>query len=77
MTRSIRRTKYFSDDARLNVAFSRSKNTLIMIGSSKYLSGYSEDKKVRQSYEYIKENGRCISYDEMKDTSFEFKNTKE
>ena len=77
MTRSIRRTKYFSDDARLNVAFSRSKNTLIMIGSSKYLSGYSEDKKVRQSYEYIKENGRCISYDEMKDPSFEFKNTKE
>ncbi len=76
MTRSIRRTKYFSDDARLNVAFSRTKNTLILIGSSKYLEHYDEDKKVRQSFEYIKQNGRCIPYCTLINPNFCFKNKK-
>ena len=60
MTRAVKRTRYFSDDARLNVAFSRTKNTMFMIGSSKYLDSYNEDKKVKQAFEYIRENGRYI-----------------
>ena len=55
-TRSQKKTRYFSDNARLNVAFSRAKNTLIFLGSSNYLKKYPMNHILHK----ILENSRTI-----------------
>lgn len=61
MTRARQRTKFFSDSARLNVAFSRAKNTLIIIGSMKYLYSYDSGHILRKAAEYLQKNARIVS----------------
>lgn len=65
MTRAKRPTNYFSDSARLNVAFSRAKRLLIIIGSSDYLESYGEKHILYKVNECIKENGLVIPYEEF------------
>lgn len=60
-TRAKKRTEYFSDLARLNVAFSRAKNELLIIGSLKYFKSYGCDHILNKIAEYIIENGDVIS----------------
>lgn len=61
-TRSVKPTRYFSDFARLNVAFSRSKNTLIFLGSSTYLNSYSPKHILRKVSNYLSQNAKIIQY---------------
>lgn len=61
-TRSKRPTKYFSDLARLNVAFSRAKNELIIIGSLDYFDKYGEDHILHKISDYIRKEGNIIDY---------------
>lgn len=61
-TRSMKPTQYFSYASRLNVAFSRAKNELIIIGSLKYFKRYGKDHILYKIAEYIKENGQIIDY---------------
>ncbi len=65
MTRSQRRTRYFSDYARLNVAFSRTKNMLIIIGALKYLKSYPKDHALHMIAEYLQENKLLVSYSQL------------
>ena len=58
-TRSIRKTKFFSDYRRLNVAFSRAKNELIIIASVKYLKKYNLKEPIRKVLDYIIEHN-CV-----------------
>lgn len=69
-TRAVKPTKYFSDAARLNVAFSRSKNTLIFLGSSNYLNRYSKDHILRKVSDYLAENAKVIRYKEWLQEDF-------
>lgn len=55
MTRAERRTRFFSDSARLNVAFSRARNTLIIVGSMKYLESYPSEHIMNKVAKYLKE----------------------
>lgn len=61
-TRSKKRTNYFSDLARLNVAFSRSKNDLLIIGSLNYFRSYGNDHILKKIADYISVNGDIIEY---------------
>lgn len=61
-TRSKRKTKYFSDIARLNVAFSRAKNELIIIGSLDYFDKYGKNHILHKISEYIRKKGNVIDY---------------
>ena len=70
MTRSVKMTNYFSDSARLNVAFSRSKNLLIIVGSTLYLQKYGHEHILFTVYNYIRENGRIIPYSELSNDNF-------
>lgn len=56
-TRSRIRTNFFSTDERINVAFSRAKKNLVIVGSIKYFEKYGKDSKMYKIAEYIKENG--------------------
>lgn len=69
-TRAKKPTKYFSDVARLNVAFSRTKNTLIFLGSSQYLRKYPEGHILRNVGDYLSNNARIIEYAEWIDSDF-------
>lgn len=57
MTRAQIKTRYFSDEARLNVAFSRVKNDLLIIGSLSYLKDYGEDHILNKIANYIEQHG--------------------
>ncbi len=57
-TRSQKQTPYFSDSARLNVAFSRARNTLIMIASSDYIGSYPEGSRMAQISSFLKEKAK-------------------
>jgi superfamily I DNA and/or RNA helicase len=70
MTRSTKPTKYFSDSARLNVAFSRTKNMLIVLGKLSYLYRYHEKHILRYIADYIKEKGRVVNYSELQSDDF-------
>lgn len=70
-TRAVKPTRYFSDAARLNVAFSRSKNTLIFLGSSKYLNRYSKDHILRKVSDYLTQNAKVIQYKEWLQEDFD------
>lgn len=63
-TRSQKTTKYFSDNARLNVAFSRSRNMLFFLGSSTYLEKYPKTHILHHVSEYLREYARMIPYKE-------------
>jgi len=79
MTRSRTKTLYFSDNARLNVALSRTKNTLIIVGSLGYLYSYGEGHNLTGIADYIKENGLIITFDELmnSDLGWRFKQDEE
>lgn len=61
-TRATKPTAYFSDSARLNVAFSRARNTLILLASSKYLKSYPDDHILRRVSEYLDDHATIIQY---------------
>lgn len=61
-TRAKHPTDYFSDSARLNVAFSRAKNTLIILGNSRYFKKYGNDHILHRISNYLEENACCIDY---------------
>lgn len=69
-TRAKKTTKYFSDVARLNVAFSRTKNTLIFLGSSQYLRKYPNGHILRSICDYLLHNAKIIQYKEWMDDGF-------
>lgn len=61
-TRANYRTKYFSDFRRINVALSRAKNELIIIGSLRYFERYDRtDSPLPEIAKYIKKHGKVIS----------------
>ena len=62
---NTRKSSFFSDNRRLNVAFSRSRNTMIMVGSSQIMEGYNDSQKIKQAFNYIKSNGHIVSYREF------------
>lgn len=66
MTRSKRKTLYFSDEARLNVALSRVKNDLLIIGSMKYLKSYGENHILNKIADYIERNGEILTIENLK-----------
>lgn len=61
-TRSRRITDYFSDHARLNVAFSRARNTLIFLGSSSYLKMYPKDHVLQKIHAYLADHAAVVPY---------------
>lgn len=74
-TRAKTPTNYFSTPERLNVAFSRTKNTLIYIGSSKYFSRFMKENSVMQRVgKYLDENAKIISYNELTSKDFSVRN---
>lgn len=74
-TRADKPTKYFSDAARLNVAFSRSKNTLIFLGSSSYLKKYHPDHILHKVSNYLDEYAKIIPYQELVRDGFDLSAT--
>lgn len=70
MTRAKQPTKYFSDSARLNVAFSRAKNTLIILGSSNYFYRYSKEHEMQSIGKYIEQNACIIEYLDFIDSNY-------
>lgn len=70
-TRSQNTTRYFGDNARLNVAFSRAKNTLIVIGDINYFHKFNIKMKIRNVDNYIRENAKVIQYNEFIDDNFD------
>lgn len=65
MTRSQTKTSYFSDEARLNVAFSRVKNDLIVIGSLSYLKSYGDEHIVNKIAGYIEQHGTIYTAQQL------------
>lgn len=59
-TRSRQKTNYFSYDSRLNVALSRAKNELIIIGSKRYFYSYGEGSNLYNIAEAIERYGNII-----------------
>lgn len=61
VTRAKKKTNFFSTDARLNVAFSRAKNELIIVGSVDYFrKKYGKESKLFEIANFINENGNII-----------------
>lgn len=67
-TRADRKTDYFSDTARLNVAFSRARNTLIFLGSDTYLKKYPHEHILPRISDYLAEHAVVIPYREWEQT---------
>ncbi|SFC09399.1 Superfamily I DNA and/or RNA helicase [Bacillus sp. OV322] len=65
MTRSLRKTPYFSDEARLNVALSRVKNDLLIIGSLRYLQSYGESHILHKIAQYITDHGAILKEEDV------------
>ena len=65
MTRAFYRTNYFSDSARINVALSRARNTLLIIGSLSYLYSYGEGHPLYSIASLVKAKGRIITFDDL------------
>lgn len=61
-TRAKKTTDYFSDTARLNVAFSRTRNTLIFLGSSSYLKKYPQGHILRDIGTYLAKRAAVVPY---------------
>lgn len=71
-TRSRQPTNYFSDKARLNVAFSRARNTLIFLGSSNYFKKYPEDHILRDVGKYLTDHAVVIPYAQWPETDMQY-----
>lgn len=65
MTRSKSRTNFFSDAARINVALSRTKNELLIIGSVPYMKSYGKNTPIYKVASYVEENGVIVPASEM------------
>lgn len=61
-TRAQKTTNYFSDKARLNVAFSRARNTLIFLGSSLYLKKYPQRHILQDIGKYLMKKAAVVPY---------------
>lgn len=71
-TRAVKPTNYFSDYRRINVALSRAKNELIIIGSQRYFYKFKQkDSILPQIADYIRTNGQIINPQTIMNTSFE------
>lgn len=70
-TRSQKKTLYFSDNARLNVAFSRARNTLIFLGSSNYLKKYPKDHILNKVSNYLESKAYIVNYEKWIDEYFD------
>lgn len=64
-TRSKKKTKFFSDAARLNVALSRTKRELLIIGSHRYFKRYETENPARRIAEHIEREGVVLSLDQL------------
>lgn len=67
MTRSNGKTNFFSDAARINVALSRTKTELLIIGSIPYIKSYGSESHIYKVAEYIERDGMIISINEIND----------
>lgn len=56
-TRTRKKTSFFSDERRLNVALSRAKNQLLIFGSLNYFHSYGEGHVLGKIAAYAEENG--------------------
>lgn len=70
-TRAKKKTLYFSDHARLNVAFSRAKNTLIFLGSSDYLTKYPAEHILHKVSSYLAHRACIIDYERWMEEDFD------
>lgn len=70
-TRAKKQTLYFSDNARLNVAFSRARNTLIFLGSSSYLKKYPKDHILHKVSNYLENKACIINYEQWLKEDFD------
>lgn len=61
MTRATKPTRYFSDERRLNVAFSRAKNELIIVGSKYYFAKFSINSVMPKIWNYLQDNAQIIT----------------
>ena len=62
VTRTKKRTEFFSKDARLNVAFSRVKRELIIVGNINYfIKRYGKESKLSKIANFVKENGNVMT----------------
>ena len=64
-TRSKKKTKFFSDAARLNVALSRTKRELLIVGSHRYFKRYDTENPARRIAEYIEKEGIIVSLPQL------------
>lgn len=69
-TRSQKKTLYFSDNARLNVAFSRARNTLMFLGSSSYLKKYPMNHILHKVSDYLFDKACIVNYEQWIDPDF-------
>lgn len=67
-TRSKQPTNFFADEARLNVALSRSMADLLIVGSIRYFERYGEDSPVSRIARYIREHGAILTADSLQDS---------
>lgn len=72
-TRAEKATDYFSDSARLNVAFSRARNTLIFLGSSNYLKKYPENHILHIVSNYLYEKACIVNYEDWIKEEFDIR----
>lgn len=72
-TRARKTTNYFSDEARLNVAFSRARNTLIFLGSSSYLKSYPKDHILQDIGNYLIKQAAVIPYAQWAEINLQFR----
>lgn len=64
-TRSKKKTKFFSDAARLNVALSRTKRELLIVGSHRYFKQYDTENPARRIAEHIEQEGIIVSLPQL------------
>jgi hypothetical protein len=65
MTRSKHRTNFFSDIARINVAISRTKSELVIIGSLPYMKSYGKDSAIHKVATYVEQHGSIIPFSKL------------
>ncbi|WP_242242763.1 AAA domain-containing protein [Bacillus cereus group sp. BfR-BA-01309] len=65
MTRSKHKTNFFSDIARINVAISRTKSELLIIGSIPYMKSYGRDSAICKVANYVEKHGVIVPYSNL------------